>query len=245
MSAAPRTTYGGAVQCFCSSTTMTSIGSVPLLTSAWVVRCGFRMACRCCARSGASCPRKARCTWPIRDTPRTATGPRPTSKGAFAVVRFLVAQGAKAVVVACNTVPGVAVERLRAAFDLPIVAIEPAVKPAVFTTKSGIVGVLATTATLESPNVVRLLHLRRRDDRGGAAVSRSRGFRPAGGPDERRGRRGQSFLVPAPPVSARRWSRLHRLLVQSVNLIYGSASDHPRRVAGSNLEAVRLCSSPV
>jgi glutamate racemase len=76
---------------------------------------------------------------------------------AFAVVRFLVAQGAKAVVVACNTVTGVAVERLRAAFDLPIVAIEPAVKPAVSTTRSGIVGVLATTATLESPNVVRLL----------------------------------------------------------------------------------------
>ena len=42
-------------------------------------------------------------------------------------------------------------------FDLPIVAIEPAVKPAVTSTKTGIVGVLATTVTLESPNVVRLL----------------------------------------------------------------------------------------
>ena len=59
--------------------------------------------------------------------------------------------------VACNTVTGVAVERLRARFDLPIVAIEPAVKPAVTSTKTGIVGVLATTVTLESPNVVRLL----------------------------------------------------------------------------------------
>ena len=76
---------------------------------------------------------------------------------AIAVVRFLVAQHAKAVVVACNTVTGVAVDRIRAAFDLPIVAIEPAVKPAVSTTKTGIVGVLATTATLESHNVVRLL----------------------------------------------------------------------------------------
>ena len=76
---------------------------------------------------------------------------------AFAVMDFLVAQRVKAAVVACNTVTGVAVERLRARFDLPIVAIEPAVKPAVTSTKTGIVGVLATTVTLESPNVVRLL----------------------------------------------------------------------------------------
>jgi glutamate racemase len=51
----------------------------------------------------------------------------------------------------------VAVERLRARFDLPIVAIEPAVKPAVTGTRSGIVGILATTVTLESANVIRLL----------------------------------------------------------------------------------------
>jgi len=76
---------------------------------------------------------------------------------AFAVMDFLVSQRVKAAVVACNTVTGVAVERLRARFDLPIVAIEPAVKPAVTSTKTGIVGVLATTVTLESPNVVRLL----------------------------------------------------------------------------------------
>ena len=76
---------------------------------------------------------------------------------AFAIMDFLVALPVKAAVVACNTVTGVAVERLRSRFDLPIVAIEPAVKPAVTTTKSGIVGVLATTVTLESPNLIRLL----------------------------------------------------------------------------------------
>jgi glutamate racemase len=96
----------------------------------------------------------------VADSGYAPSGDRPATyieERAFAVVRFLVAQQAKAVVVACNTVTGVAVERLRAAFDLPIVAIEPAVKPAVSTTRSGIVGVLATTATLESQNVVRLL----------------------------------------------------------------------------------------
>jgi glutamate racemase len=76
---------------------------------------------------------------------------------AFVIMDFLIAQPVKAAVVACNTVTGVAVERLRGRFDLPIVAIEPAVKPAVTTTKSGIVGVLATTVTLESPNLIRLL----------------------------------------------------------------------------------------
>jgi glutamate racemase len=76
---------------------------------------------------------------------------------AFAIMDFLTAQRVKAAVVACNTVTGVAVERLRAKYELPIVAIEPAVKPAVTTTKTGIVGVLATTVTLESPNLIRLL----------------------------------------------------------------------------------------
>jgi glutamate racemase len=69
---------------------------------------------------------------------------------AHAIVRFLITQNAKAIVVACNTVTSVAVEHLRAACDLPVVAIEPAVKPAVAATRSGVVGVLATTATLAS-----------------------------------------------------------------------------------------------
>ena len=47
---------------------------------------------------------------------------------AFAIMDFLTAQPVKAAVVACNTVTGVAVERLRARYPLPIVAIEPAVK---------------------------------------------------------------------------------------------------------------------
>ncbi|HET9949660.1 MAG TPA: glutamate racemase, partial [Longimicrobiales bacterium] len=74
-----------------------------------------------------------------------------------AVVDFLVATGAKAVVVACNTATGVAVDALRARHDLPIVAIEPAVKPAAARTRSGAVGVLATTQTLAGPKFARLV----------------------------------------------------------------------------------------
>jgi glutamate racemase len=76
---------------------------------------------------------------------------------ADAVLDYLIANGVKAVVVACNTVTGIAVEGLRERVSLPVVAIEPAVKPAVSTTRSGVVGLLATTVTLASPNVQRLL----------------------------------------------------------------------------------------
>jgi glutamate racemase len=76
---------------------------------------------------------------------------------AHTITNFLAHQGAKAIVVACNTATGVAVELLRARFELPIVAIEPAVKPAASRTRSRVVGVLATTGTLSSPNVGKLL----------------------------------------------------------------------------------------
>jgi glutamate racemase len=75
---------------------------------------------------------------------------------AMALVAYLAEAGAKAVVVACNTATVIAVERLRASFALPIVAMEPAIKPAVARTKSRVVGVLATTQTLASPAVARL-----------------------------------------------------------------------------------------
>ena len=73
------------------------------------------------------------------------------------LVRFLVDQGVKAVVVACNTATGVSAEALRSRFSLPIVAIEPALKPAVAQTRTGVVGVLATTRTLASHKFLRLM----------------------------------------------------------------------------------------
>ena len=74
------------------------------------------------------------------------------------IIGFLQQQGVKAVVVACNTVTGLAIRHLRATFpDLPIVAIEPAVKPAAQGTRSGVVGVLATRQTVASPGLARLV----------------------------------------------------------------------------------------
>lgn len=69
---------------------------------------------------------------------------------ALAIAEFLVARDAKALVVACNTATAAAIVRLRERFDLPVVGMEPAVKPAAEATRSGVIGVLATSGTLES-----------------------------------------------------------------------------------------------
>jgi glutamate racemase len=67
---------------------------------------------------------------------------------ARAITGFLRDRGAKAIVVACNTATVAAIADLRDTFDVPIVGMEPAVKPAAAATRSGVVGVLATGATL-------------------------------------------------------------------------------------------------
>ena len=70
---------------------------------------------------------------------------------------FLINRGAKALVVACNTATAVAVTDLRHAVDLPVIGMEPAIKPAVARTRSGVVGVLATDGTLASARFAALL----------------------------------------------------------------------------------------
>jgi len=67
-----------------------------------------------------------------------------------AATGFLLAQGAKLIVVACNTASAAALHYLRQRFpQTPFVGMEPAVKPAAETTRSGVVGVLATPATFQ------------------------------------------------------------------------------------------------
>jgi glutamate racemase len=75
----------------------------------------------------------------------------------LALGRFLVGEGAKAIVVACNTATAAAAESLRETLAVPIVAMEPAVKPAAAATRTGVVGVLATVGTLESARFAALL----------------------------------------------------------------------------------------
>jgi len=74
------------------------------------------------------------------------------------LIATLAALGCKAVVVACNTVTGLSIGHLRERFPgVPLVAIEPAVKPAAALTRSGVVGVLATRNTVQSAGLARLI----------------------------------------------------------------------------------------
>lgn len=96
----------------------------------------------------------------IADSAHVPYGDKPPSyieQRSLALTRFLIEQGADAIVIACNTATAAAAASLRGQFSLPIVGMEPAVKPAVAVTHSGVVGVLATIGTLESARFAALL----------------------------------------------------------------------------------------
>ncbi|MDX5406879.1 MAG: glutamate racemase [Chromatiaceae bacterium] len=67
------------------------------------------------------------------------------------ITQQLLNVGVKAIVVACNTATTAAIARLRAECSVPIIGVEPGVKPATLVSKSGVVGVLATPRTLQTP----------------------------------------------------------------------------------------------
>jgi hypothetical protein len=74
------------------------------------------------------------------------------------MAQHLVDHGARLLVIACNTATAHAAEAIRAAHPgLPVVGIEPGVKPAVSATRNGRVGVLATKATLQSERFRQLI----------------------------------------------------------------------------------------
>lgn len=88
----------------------------------------------------------------VADTAHCPYGLRPLAEIrelSHAVTRFLVARGAKLIVVACNTASAAALQWLRQQFDVPFVGMVPAVKPASAQTHTGVVGVLATPATVQ------------------------------------------------------------------------------------------------
>ncbi|MDI6768176.1 MAG: glutamate racemase [Anaerolineales bacterium] len=89
----------------------------------------------------------------LADQGHVPYGPRPLAEvRAFSeeITRFLLARGAKLIVVACNTASAAALQHLRQTFpEVPFVGMEPAVKPAAEHTQTGVVGVLATPATFQ------------------------------------------------------------------------------------------------
>ncbi|SDV49036.1 glutamate racemase [Chitinasiproducens palmae] len=74
-----------------------------------------------------------------------------------ALADWLIGKGAKAIVVACNTATAQTIESLRGRLALPVIGVEPGVKPAMALSQTGRVGVLATAATLRSERFQTLL----------------------------------------------------------------------------------------
>ncbi|MBE5771998.1 MAG: glutamate racemase [Clostridiales bacterium] len=72
------------------------------------------------------------------------------------VVEELIARGAKAVVIACNTATSAAAARLRAEYEFPIIGMEPALKPASLLHKDGVVLSLATPGTIAGEKYAQL-----------------------------------------------------------------------------------------
>ena len=89
----------------------------------------------------------------LADQAHVPYGPRPLEEvRSFSedITRYLLGEGAKMIIVACNTASAAALKYLRQKFpEVPFVGMEPAVKPAAARTQTGVVGVLATPATFQ------------------------------------------------------------------------------------------------
>ena len=71
--------------------------------------------------------------------------------------RFLLSEGVQAIVVACNTATAVAIRALREMTDVPVIGMEPAVKPAIEETSQKRVMVIATPVTIRENKLKDLL----------------------------------------------------------------------------------------
>ncbi len=84
--------------------------------------------------------------------------PRDIRERVLRIADHLIASGAEIIVVACNSATIHGVEPLRATYPVPFVGMEPAVKPAAERTRTGVIGVLATEASLAGEKFHRLVH---------------------------------------------------------------------------------------
>jgi glutamate racemase len=92
-----------------------------------------------------------------RYAPYGSKTPQEIQSRCFEIADFLIAKGVKAIVVACNTATAAAIDMMREKYSLPIIGMEPAVKPAAEASRNGVIGVLATVGTLKSAQFAGLL----------------------------------------------------------------------------------------
>lgn len=65
------------------------------------------------------------------------------------ITEYLLSRGSRIIVVACNTATAAAISALRNEYPVRFIGMEPAVKPAALSSKTGVIGVLATAGTLK------------------------------------------------------------------------------------------------
>ena len=96
----------------------------------------------------------------VADSHHAPYGPRDEAfitERTLAIGEWLAREGAKALVIACNTATARAIAAIREHLPMPLVGVEPGIKPAVAVCASGVAGVLATQSTLNSPRFQALL----------------------------------------------------------------------------------------
>ncbi|HDR9488380.1 MULTISPECIES: glutamate racemase [Burkholderia] len=96
----------------------------------------------------------------VADSHHAPYGPRDEAfitERTLAIGEWLAREGAKALVIACNTATARAIAAIRERLSMPLVGVEPGIKPAAAVSASGIAGVLATQSTLNSPRFQALL----------------------------------------------------------------------------------------
>ncbi|OXJ03511.1 MULTISPECIES: glutamate racemase [Burkholderia] len=96
----------------------------------------------------------------VADSHHAPYGPRDEAfitERTLAIGEWLAREGAKALVIACNTATARAIATVREHLSMPLVGVEPGIKPAAAVSASGVAGVLATQSTLNSPRFQALL----------------------------------------------------------------------------------------
>ena len=96
----------------------------------------------------------------LADSANAPYGERPSdwiAARSLTLCRHLLDQGCDAIVVACNTATAEAIAQIRDELAIPVIGVEPGIKPAAMQSQNGIVGVLATEATLKSDKFNALL----------------------------------------------------------------------------------------
>lgn len=74
------------------------------------------------------------------------------------LLSFVKKQHIDLIIVACNSASTVALDSLRSHLSIPVVGVVPAIKPAVQLTKNGVIGLLATPATIKNSYTIRLIN---------------------------------------------------------------------------------------